>query len=179
MIDIIAAGMRHPLTLLLIGALITGFAVPAIAREWQSRQKALEVKIALVAELSEATMTFMMANQFIQVGAASFSQANFDEAYKDWEIRSAVLGTKLRAYVGETKLDEEWGRFSDAFTWFYGLAAGEFEGRARHVTELHTLLGTYLSDKPNDEWLRHKGALLRWKSAIIEKLMSAKIRLEA
>src|SRR5829696_1273222 len=83
--------LRHPLVTLLVGAALTGLVVPRITRQWQLRQKRLEVKTALVAELSELVMRFLMAVQFVHVRAASFSQESFDSAYRDWEVGSAVL----------------------------------------------------------------------------------------
>src|SRR5688572_11993187 len=104
--------LRHPLTALLVGAALTGLIVPRITRQWQLRQKRLEVKTALVAELSELVMRFLMAIQFVHVRAASFSQESFDDAYREWEVRSAVFGTKLQAYLPTHDLPAEWSQFS-------------------------------------------------------------------
>jgi hypothetical protein len=50
--------LRHPLVVLVATALLTGLLVPGITREWQLRQKAIEIKVGLVAEMSEAVMRF-------------------------------------------------------------------------------------------------------------------------
>src|SRR5215207_8776119 len=62
--------LRHPLVTLLVGAALTGLVVPRITRQWQLRQKRLEVKTVLVAELSELVMRFLMAVQFVHPRSA-------------------------------------------------------------------------------------------------------------
>jgi hypothetical protein len=81
--------LRHPLTVLLVGALISGLLIPAFTRRWQNHQKALEIKTELVSELSKSIMGIIMAIQFVRVGAKSQKQADFDQAYREWEIESA------------------------------------------------------------------------------------------
>jgi len=58
--------LAHPLIVLLVGAALTGILVPAFTRRWQNRQKELEIKAALVSDLSEAIMSIVMAVQFVR-----------------------------------------------------------------------------------------------------------------
>jgi hypothetical protein len=171
--------LRHPLVTLLVGAVLTGLVVPRITRQWQLRQKRLEVKTALVAELSELVMRFVMAVQFVHVGAASFSQESFDEAYREWEVGSAVFGTKLQAYLPMAELPAEWSRFSESVTHFYALEGTPPDQRPASVERLASRLQPYLDAESGDEWMRHRGAILKWKSAIIQNLMASEIQLEA
>jgi len=171
--------LRHPLTALLVGAALTGLIVPRITRQWQLRQKRLEVKTALVAELSELVMRFLMAIQFVHVRAASFSQESFDDAYREWEVRSAVFGTKLQAYLPTHDLPAEWSQFSESVTHFYALEGTPPEQRPESMERLGLTLKEYLAEAQGDEWLRHRTAILRWKSALIQRLMTSRIQLEA
>jgi hypothetical protein len=157
---------------------LTGLVVPRITRQWQLRQKRLEVKMALVAELSELVMRFLMAIQFVRVGAASFSQAAFDEAYREWEVGSAVFGTKLQAYLPMADLAAEWARFSESVTDFYALEGTPAERRPASVERLASKVRPYLGTE-SDDWVRVRAAILKWKADIIRKLMGSAIQLEA
>jgi hypothetical protein len=75
------AVLRHPLTLLVLDAALTGLIAPWITSQWQHQQKRLEIKAGLVTELSELVMRLTMAIQFVHLGSKSFSQDNFDTAY--------------------------------------------------------------------------------------------------
>ena len=161
--------LRHPLVTLLAGAILTGLVVPRITRQWQLRQKRLEVKTALVAELSELVMRFLMAIQFVRVGAASFSQEAFDEAYRDWEVGSAVFGTRLQAYLPTADLPAEWSRFSESVTDFYALAGTPANQRPRERRAPPSRLGPYLGGEAGDDWSRLRGAILTWKAAMISE----------
>ena len=171
--------LRHPLTTLVFGALLSGILIPMLTRDWQLRQKRLEVKVGLVAELSELVMRFLMAVQFVRVGARSFTQEAFDEAYREWEVGSAVFGTRLQAYVGDGGLAAEWTRFSEAMTVFYAIEGTPAEQRAGVEAHLRTLLGEHLAEAEGDPWGRHRQALLQWKSSLIRRLMQARIQLVA
>ncbi|HET7273118.1 MAG TPA: hypothetical protein VFI90_18770, partial [Rubrobacter sp.] len=83
--------LAHPLFLLFAGAVLTGIFIPALTRRWQDRQKALELKTELIGEISESITEMAMAVQFVHLGATSMDQQRFDEAYREWEARSAVI----------------------------------------------------------------------------------------
>ena len=61
--------LKHPLIVLLVGALISGLLIPAFTRRWQNYQKALEIKTQLVSDLSKSIMGIVMATQFAHIGA--------------------------------------------------------------------------------------------------------------
>jgi len=171
--------LRHPLVTLLVGAALTGLVVPRITRQWQLRQKRLEVKTALVAELSELVMRFLMAVQFVHIRSASLSQESFDSAYRDWEVGSAVLGTKLQAYLPSHDLPAEWTAFSLSVTHFYALEGTPSDERRASSERLDSMLKPYLTGEQGDEWMRHRTAILNWKSDLIRRLMTSRVQLEA
>src|SRR5687767_12760316 len=115
--------LEHPFTILLAGAAISGLLIPSITRRWQNHQKALEIKTQLVSDLSKSIMEIVMATQFAHLRAPSQQQADFDRAYRDWEIQSGVIGTKLQAYFSGSTIPEEWSQFSEIVTDFYALEA--------------------------------------------------------
>jgi hypothetical protein len=140
----LGAFLRHPLVLLLAGAVLSGFGVQWITHQWQLRQKSLELKIGLVTELSELVMRFLTVIQLVPGGAESFSQEAFQEAYRDWKVGSAVFGTKLQAYLGDVNLPREWTEFSDEVTKFSDDV-------------------THLADKKGEAVSSRHDALLDWK----------------
>jgi hypothetical protein len=173
----VAEFLKHPLIILLVGALISGLLIPAITRGWQNHQKALEIKTQLVSELSKAIMEMIMAIQFVHLGSKSQKQSDFDMAYREWEIQSAVIGTKLQAYFPETTIPEEWTRFSDLVTRFYALEGVSQDERSKLASAIAEELGALSSSERPDNWdwgaLRNR--ILKRKSELIQKVLSAKI----
>lgn len=105
--------LKHPFVLLLSGAVLTGLIIPAITRWWQVQQKELEIKIELVEAVSQSVMTFLTAIQLVHIGARRYEDdkqraefmENLNKAYPEWEVDSAVIGTKLRAYFPSTEIE--------------------------------------------------------------------------
>jgi hypothetical protein len=58
--------LSHRLSLLLIGALLTGLFFPYFAKRGQNHQKELEIKIDLVGRISESVMSVITATEYIQ-----------------------------------------------------------------------------------------------------------------
>lgn len=167
--------LKHPLTILLVGALISGLLLPEFTRRWQNHQKALEIKTELVSDLSKSIMGMVMATQFAHVGAKSQKQADFDQAYRDWEIESAVIGTKLQAYFPDTTIPTEWTAFSALVTDFYALEGVGPDERSRFAADLAKRLGVPSGDQGARDWLALKNAILERKSALIQQVLKAAV----
>jgi hypothetical protein len=179
--------MRHPFILLVAGALLSGLIVPLITRSWQNRQKVLEIKTALVSEISKAVMEFFMSVQFVhlrkemssgsEVTMLSQQQAEFDQQYKTWEVQSAIIGTKLEAYLSQSEIPSKWADFSTALTRFYALEGVPETDRLREMAALakriSEALPVHLPQKAT--WLELREALLHYKSSIIKDILRAKI----
>ena len=159
-----------------VGPLLTaGLAVVLVnqlSRRWQNRQKVLEIRTELVSDVSEAIMEVVMAVQFAHMGAGS--QEDLDDAYRKWEIRSAVIGTRLQAYFGLTALPEDWTRFSSVLTLFYaleGVSADRKESEQEHAQrKLNALLPS--EDRVESTWSGIRRGLLLQKSAMILKILT-------
>ena len=121
--------LSHPLILLLVGALISSYLIPALTRRWQEHQKELEIKIDLVDQINEAIIDIVMRIQFVEIEAKSQTQEEFDTAYREWEIKAAVIGSRIRAYLTED-IYLDWDTYSRSVTGFYTLA-GIFEEAKR------------------------------------------------
>src|SRR6185436_9388091 len=128
--------LSHPLFILLVGAVISGLLIPTINRRRQDHQKALEIKTELVTEISESVVQIVMSTQFVHLGAQSLTQTEFDQAYRDWEIKSAVIHTKLEAYFGDGAIPEEWCKFTEIVTEFYALEGVGTDRKAQMETTI-------------------------------------------
>lgn len=115
----LATVVRHPLFLLLTGALISGLVVPRLAQRWQDHRKALEIKAALVERLAGSVVALLTAVQFVEVGAQSQSQKDLDDAYRTWQKDKTVLTALLAAYFASGPVAESWTRCRAITTAYY------------------------------------------------------------
>jgi hypothetical protein len=117
--------LAHPLTLLVVGALLSSLLIPSWTKQWQDRQSELQVKVDLVDRVDNSVTGMIMSVQFAILGAESQSQADYDRAYRQWEVDRRLIGAQLRAYYPEESLAEDWEELSEEIT---GLYIGSQEG---------------------------------------------------
>jgi hypothetical protein len=120
--EILEAIAKHPLTLLLVGAVITNYLIPRVTRRWQDRQQEIELKTAFVGEVSDAVLEMLISVQYAEVGATSQSQEDYDESYRRWETARARIGARIRGYFPATGLQDRWRTLADAVTAAYALS---------------------------------------------------------
>jgi tetratricopeptide (TPR) repeat protein len=129
--------LKHPLLLLLATALLSHYLIPSIARWWQDHQKEIELKTNFVSEISESVLSVVMSVQYAEVSVFSTPewadrskaesriqeiQSALDASFRTWEIKRAVIGSKMRAYFSHTQIGRDWDRFSDMVTEVYALS---------------------------------------------------------
>lgn len=177
--------LDHPLIVLLVGAVVTGLLVPAVTRRWQDRQKELELKTGLVSELSESIMEIVMAVQFHHMTAGRCGQGDdannlmqeLNQAYRTWEVRSAVIATKLRSYFPATTVPDEWTQFSETITLFYALEGTEGgdkqELMLRIKDKLLGLLGP--GSVTGEGWGHLRSAILKEKDKLIQNILRSPV----
>jgi hypothetical protein len=176
--------LSHPFLLVLVGGVLTRLLVPALARRWHTHQKELEIKIGLVSEVSESIMAFMTAIQVIHIGAKRFLdnpqqlanfQQDFTKAYRDWEVRSAVIGVKLQTYLPDTPIPQEWAHLSTMLEDFYALEGLSEEAIQTFAAGISKKLSRSLDgEKVGTEWDKIKAAVLKKKSAIIASILASR-----
>lgn len=115
--------LSHPLIVLIVGALISSYLIPMVTRRWQDHQQELQLKSDLVRQISESVTSIVVAVQFAEVGAASQTQEDYDKAYREWETKSAVIGSSLRAYFPNTQIGTDWNAYSEIVGEVYALSA--------------------------------------------------------
>jgi hypothetical protein len=161
----VVRNLVFPLVLLLVGGALTGYLYPKITAARQRDEKGREIRTALVSDMSEEVTTMLMTVQFVALGSASLSQADFDNAYKRWEIAGAVIGTKIQAYFPEN-LGARWTAYAERVTRFYSLLG--IADDAQRAAERRELLGAHAGDADERaEWLALRNRLLDEKSEII------------
>ncbi len=129
----VKALLAHPLTLLVVGALLSSLLIPSWTKQWQDRQSELQVKVDLVDRIDSSVTEMMMSIQFTVVGAASQSPAEYDAAYRQWEIDRRLIQSQLRAYYPEEHLAEDWYAHSEQITDFYVQSSSNNPNREEYL----------------------------------------------
>ena len=101
-----------PVLMVLFGAAISAWLVPAFTRQWQDRQKEREIKVALVSEISDSTANALVTSQFVAGGALTEGQAEYNRISLDWAQRSAQVEAELAAYFPGQALVDDWHDYS-------------------------------------------------------------------
>ena len=114
-------------------------------------------------------MEIIIAVQFAHLGVKSQKQADFDRAYREWEIQSAVIGTKLQAYFSDTTIPDEWTDFSELVTGFYALEGVGQAERPMFVSDIRRKLGVLLESEYQDQqyWGALKNGILKRRLDIL------------
>ncbi len=153
----IAEILSHPLTLLLIGALLSGLLIPYFTNRWQIHQKGLEIRIDLVGRISRTVMEMMtmvesMLIRILKVAeekrklsttvrdddAASNkvdelekdvvkSFEQLNTEYRKFKVDSAVIGTELESYFPSEDIGREWDKLFREIELFYARTENDFE----------------------------------------------------
>jgi uncharacterized membrane protein YcjF (UPF0283 family) len=87
-----------PVLMVLFGAAISAWLVPAFTRQWQDRQKEREIKVALVSEIGDSTADALVTSQYVASKVLTNGQAEYNRASLDWAQRSAQVEARLEAY---------------------------------------------------------------------------------
>ncbi|MCP4369417.1 MAG: hypothetical protein GY797_15090 [Deltaproteobacteria bacterium] len=96
----------------LLVPIVLGVSACFFPRLWQNRQKKLEIKVELVAEMSESVMSIIAKTDVIYKKTAEIgtTQSNLKELKnelekieKDWKVGCCVIGSKIHAYYPKLK----------------------------------------------------------------------------
>ena len=179
--------LSHLLVLLLIGASISSYLIPAFTRRWQDHQKELELKTSLISQISESVTGMIMSIQFAELRTTSQTQADFDKAYRESQIKSSVIGSYLRAYFPTTQIPPQYANLSFLIEAFYALT-GIHEANER-MTYLQNMKHKYFAESPIDwhaltdkrnpnysnNWLQLRDKVLNQKDELIQSIIKSHI----
>jgi hypothetical protein len=134
------AFLNHPLIVTLIGVAIAGVLVPYFARRWQDRQKALDVRVTLITDMSQASMGLMARFETVlNLAESADDSGGLGRAWDDlkaerqkFEVREAVIGTKLEAYLKSPAIAQRWDKLAEAMTGLVELRGSDAAHDAGH-----------------------------------------------
>lgn len=129
-----------PVLMVLLGAAVSAWLVPAFTRQWQDRQKEREIKVALVSEIGDSTSDVLVTSQFVASQALTNGQAEYNRVSLDWAQRSAQVEAKLGAYFPGQALADDWRKYSIVVENDLYLLTGETAGKAEAVDEVRKYL---------------------------------------
>jgi hypothetical protein len=188
--------LKHPVFLLLMTALVSSYLIPKITKRWQDHQKEMELKTSFVSEISESVVSMVTAVQFAELRALSQTSDKYDDAYRSWEIKRAVISSKIRGYFPNTTIGSDWDTFSDIVTDVYALSGIKDPGfRKQRITRIRdqfpnskvdwdTLLEIELKDggfqsfnKFLSAWFDLREQLFIEKNRLIQRIIDAPVEL--
>jgi hypothetical protein len=184
--------LSHPLVLLLVGALISGFLVPIFTNQWQLRQNELELKNSLISRINESISGLVWAVQYAEVTSghpvlSTRAQENLDEYYRNSQIEREVIKSSLRAYFPNTQLPIEWVNLSSLVEDFYALTGVHDPSRreahlqkikqeyfAETTIDLHALI---YKGGPSyfETWFELKDSVLNQKDELIQNIIQSRM----
>ena len=134
-----------PLLAVVLTALLTGYLVPRVTKNWQDYQRELDIKAALVEKTNIEVVSILLAMQLAERKA--IAQADFDKAYQNWEIQRAVITSKLSLYFRDKTLATDFRNLSDAITDLYVLAGVQYpDYRSKQIGKLKQYFGEGTTD---------------------------------
>jgi len=181
--------LAHPLLLLILSAIISRYLIPTLTRRWQDHEKELEIKIDLTGQISEEVTRMIMAVQLAEVGTKSQTQEDFDKAYQNFEVNSAVMGSRLRAYFPQTCIGPDWDKYSELVIHFYALtgtrAPARREERLQKISQYfspnHSNIDwAALAKRERDynyhyNWNALRNQILDHKNGVIQQILNSRI----
>jgi hypothetical protein len=134
-----------PVIVVILTAVVSGYLVPSITKQWQDHERALEIKISLVETINSEVMQILLATQLAQ--KKFIEQKDFDNAYRIWEVQRAVIAGKLRAYFERGDVASEFEALANAITEFYALTGTtEPKYRSKRINVLRSYFGDGATD---------------------------------
>lgn len=183
--------LSNPLLLLVVGAIISGLLIPYITAQWQNHEKELELKTSLVTRISEALSKVLTEAQFS--AANRTEQAEYLQAYYEWEVAQSSIGSYLRTYFPDTYIGEEWDKYANITTSFFRLAAiNPLEEKEQLVDQLEKYFSScpntinwdalvnrnnlfFYDDDYRSNWFKVKDQIISAKNSIVQNVMEASI----
>jgi hypothetical protein len=90
------------LVVTVVGIALTAWLLPALTRQWDDRQKAQELRAALVSQMARASANVIVGSRHPIIRASPKSQAALERALDDWELHGVEIEEKLSAYFPRT-----------------------------------------------------------------------------
>ena len=99
-----------PVLVTLVGIGLSAWLLPAFTRQWDDRQKANELKAALVADIATAEAKALSDGERVW---ETNDRATRSQAVRSWSLKSLEFGARIRAYFSP-ELVAKWSFYSYA-----------------------------------------------------------------
>jgi translation initiation factor 2B subunit (eIF-2B alpha/beta/delta family) len=156
------AGLRHPLAIALVGALLASWLIPAITNQWSDRQKERQFKRDLIA-LIDGSVTRMVTEARLLglqqearrpgrslTAATAESSGVYDRLRSQWLVQRGAIKSILVAYFPDEKFELDWLNIADEVEDFALLASPYADLRFRQDVR-STLSSTFDLTVSQDE----------------------------
>ena len=115
-------------------ALLAAFLGPMVARSFQNREKSLDIKTTLAADMSKSFTEAVGAGQRVASGLiygptgnrhrnAAVVQSAYNAGLGRWQVDAGRIGAELAARYKDEAFIYQWRRYKNAVTRFYRLSA--------------------------------------------------------
>ena len=107
LLNLVRRSIPRSLVIAVVGIGLSSWLIPAITRQWDDRQKAGELKAALVAEMATATGRAVLdAQAFTYASASTRPSASANAAsLNEWSVAALEIRARLDAYFGPAAVD--------------------------------------------------------------------------
>jgi hypothetical protein len=131
-----------PLLVTLLGIGLSAWLLPAFSRQWDDRQKAQQLKVAIVSDMASATARALIGGEALWDARRPCDRARAacerrnratrkidkTKVLDAWGVESLALETRLRAYFGST-IVSLW----EIYSWFVDTYDGAHRGQAEQA----------------------------------------------
>jgi hypothetical protein len=107
----VAAANPDPILVTFIGLVLSAWLLPAITRQWDDRQKAHELKAAIVTDMASATAPMLTRGEEIHVGGGRVNAVDQRAGWGVWSRAKLEIEARLNAYFSRN-IVLEWKLFS-------------------------------------------------------------------
>lgn len=145
---------------LLVAAAISGVLVPAIAQSWQNHQRELDIKSALVSNISLSTARLIGAVDNFEANPTT-DLSRYNNAYLTWLNESQAESAQLSAYAlssGNNQVVSDWRSFSESMKDFYLLSVCPSPDRSDLLSRMRGNLTHLLRNPAAQEELQQENA---------------------
>lgn len=111
---------RHPLTLLVAGALLSAGLGGFLTERWQDQEQALGVKRELVERMTTATATLVAAVQAHEFHPGFETADRYAAHFFAWDAESQAIEGELATYLSST-IRGDWARLANALLAYFNL----------------------------------------------------------
>jgi hypothetical protein len=142
----IAGWLAHPLVITVVSALLASVLIPLFTRQWQDRQKELDLKRDLVETIAGSSTSTVRSGISLALGHISAAGGDQDEQAGEvyprlsntWLVQRAITRSTISTYFPGQ--EDCWYRYSDMLTSYLSLAAGGKRGHSGAVGEIRTFV---------------------------------------